>query len=65
MPSVIIHGPIIKEIETKRKLVVEITDALEKAYGIQRSAYTIVIQENLPENVGTGGELILDKIGSK
>ena len=62
MPSVIIQGPIIKEIETKRTLVAEITDALEKAYGIARNAYTIVIQENLPENVGSGGELIIDKL---
>ncbi len=62
MPSVIIQGPIIEKIEIKRTLVAEITDALEKAYGINRSAYTIVIQEYTSENVGSGGVLIIDKI---
>ncbi|MBU7027286.1 MAG: hypothetical protein HXS48_10135 [Theionarchaea archaeon] len=29
---------------------------------IRREAYSVVIKENLPENVGVGGELILDGI---
>lgn len=62
MPSVIINGPQIEDIEVKRVLVKEITDALEKAYKIQREAYSVVIKENLPENVGVGGELIIDRI---
>ena len=61
MPSVLIQGPKIEDIEIKRVLVTEITDALEKAYGIARQVYTIVIHENPPENVGSGGVLIIDK----
>ncbi len=61
MPNVVIDGPPIKELEVKRVLVKEITESLEKAYKIPRSAYVIVIKENLPENVGVGGELIIDK----
>ncbi|MHA2179861.1 MAG: 4-oxalocrotonate tautomerase DmpI [Promethearchaeota archaeon] len=61
MPNVIIDGPAIKDLEVKRTLVKEITDALEKAYKIPRQAYVVLIKENLPENVGVGGELIIDK----
>jgi len=56
-----IEGPKIENVETKRELVKEITDALEKAYKIPREAYVVLIKENSPENVGVGGKLIIDK----
>ena len=61
MPSVEVNGPKIESIEIKRELVKDITDALEKAYKLRREAYTVVIKENPPENVGSGGILIVDK----
>ena len=61
MPDVTIEGPKIEEMEIKRELVKEITDALEKAYKIPREAYVVVIKENSPENVGVGGKLIIDR----
>ena len=61
MPNAIIDGPPIKDLEVKRVLVKEITDAMEKAYKIPREAYVILIKENLPENVGVGGKLIIDR----
>lgn len=61
MPNVTIDGPKIEDVEIKRVLVKEITDALEKAYKIPREAYVVLIKENSPENVGVGGKLILDK----
>jgi 4-oxalocrotonate tautomerase len=61
LPNVIIDGPPIKDLEIKRVLVKEITNAMEKAYRIPRDAYVIVIKENLPENVGVGGVLIVDR----
>jgi len=61
MPDVTIDGPKIEDVEIKRVLVKEITDALEKAYKIPREAYVVLIKENLPENVGVGGKLILDR----
>ena len=61
MPSAKIEGPPIKDVEVKRILVKEITDALEKAYRLRREVYHVIIKENLPENVGAGGILILDK----
>ena len=61
MPNVTIDGPKIEDVEIKRTLVKEITDALEKAYTIPREAYVVVIKENAPENVGVGGKLIVDR----
>ena len=61
MPSVIIEGPNIDDIEVKRVLVKEVTDALEKAYKLPREVYVVLIKENPPENVGVGGKLILDR----
>lgn len=63
MPSATIEGPEIENVHTKRVLIKEITDALEKAYRLPRKAYHVIIKENLPENVGVGGALILDKMG--
>ncbi|MFW9899337.1 MAG: 4-oxalocrotonate tautomerase DmpI [Candidatus Thorarchaeota archaeon] len=62
MPNATIEGPPITDVDIKRLLVKEITDALEKAYKLPREVYTIVIKENVPQNVGVGGKLILDRI---
>ena len=62
MPNVVIDGPKINDLEVKRQLIKEITDALEKAYKIPRNAYIIVIRENSLENVGVGGKLLTDRI---
>jgi 4-oxalocrotonate tautomerase len=61
MPSVNIEGPKIEDVEKKRLLVKEVTDALEKAYSLPRNVYVVLIKENPPENVGVGGELIIDR----
>ena len=61
MPNATIDGPPIQDLEIKRVLVKEITDAMEKAYKIPREAYVVLIKENKPENVGVGGELIIDR----
>ena len=60
MPSATIEGPKVTDVETKRLLVKEITDALEKAYKLPRQVYIVLIKENPPENVGSGGRLISD-----
>ena len=48
------------DVEMKRVLVEEITDALEKAYKIPREGYVVTIVENQPENVAIGGVLNID-----
>jgi 4-oxalocrotonate tautomerase len=61
MPNVVIDGPKIEDVNIKRRLVEEITDALEKAYKIPRNAYVIIIREIPPENVSVGGILLADR----
>lgn len=61
MPNITIEGPFIKEIETKRVLVQELTDAAVKAYGLPKEAMVVTIKENAPENVGVAGKLVIDR----
>ena len=61
MPSITVEGPPIKEIDKKRKLVSALTEAALGTYNLPRQAIVVLIKENAPENVGVGGELILDR----
>lgn len=61
MPTATLEGPPIEDVEIKRNLVKEITDALEKAYKLPRQVFTVLIKENKPNNVGVGGTLIIDR----
>ena len=61
MPNITIEGPKIEEIEKKRTLVKEITDAAVKFYGLPKEIIVVLIKDNAPENVGVGGQLISDK----
>lgn len=61
MPTITAEGPPLKDIEVKRQLVREMTDAATKAYKLPRDVIVVVIKENAPENVGVGGELIADR----
>ena len=61
MPTATLEGPPIEDVEIKRNLVKEITDALEKAYKLPRQVYTVLIKENAANNVGVGGKLIIDR----
>jgi len=65
MPTVTVEGPPLKDLDRKRALTREITDALERAYGLPREVYVVVVKENLPENVCVGGELICDRVARR
>ena len=62
MPIINIEGPVIKELDKKRELVKEITEAATKAYGLPEEAIIILIKENTKENVSVGGQLIIDRL---
>ena len=62
MPNITIEGPIIKELDIKRTLVREMTDAATKAYGLPEEVIVVVIKENSQENVSVGGRLIVDRL---
>jgi 4-oxalocrotonate tautomerase len=61
MPNAYIDGPKIDSVDTKRALVKEVTDAMEKAYKFPRQSYVVTITETPAENVGVGGVLIADR----
>ena len=61
MPTITAEGPPIRELDRKRKLVEEVTEAATKAYGLPKDVIVVVIKENLPENVGVGGQLLVDR----
>jgi len=61
MPNITVEGPAIKELEKKRTLVKEMTEAAHRAYGLPKEVIVVVIKENPPENVSVGGQLIVDR----
>jgi 4-oxalocrotonate tautomerase len=61
MPNINVEGPPIKDMDKKRALVQELTEAAVKAYALPKEAIIVVIKENPPENVSVGGKLIVDR----
>jgi len=61
MPNITVDGPIIKDLDKKRKLVEKITEAAAEAYGLPAQAIVVLLRENPPENVSIGGKLLIDK----
>ena len=59
MPTVIVEGPKLSE-ERKRNLVERISKVVQEVYGIEH--VTVIIHENLPENVGINGCLLSDRV---
>ena len=65
MPTITIDGPKIEDIDVKRNLVKDLTEAAAKAYGFPMEVFVVYIKENPLENVGVGGKLISDQRGGK
>ena len=61
MPIATIEGRKIEDVNVKRALVKEVTDALEKAYELPREAYVVLIKENAPDNLAVAGDLLIDR----
>ncbi|MGA1871908.1 MAG: 4-oxalocrotonate tautomerase DmpI [bacterium] len=61
MPNITIEGPVIKDVNKKRTLVKELTDAAAKAYSLPQQTIVVLIKENSPENVGVAGTLLIDR----
>ena len=60
MPSITVGVPK-RDVDTKRKLVAQLTDLVAEIYGVPKEAITVVIEENPPENIGVGGVLLVDR----
>ena len=65
MPTIVIDGPKIPSIELKRKLVEGLTRVAADVYGFDEKIIHVIIRENAPENVGSGGRLIADIHGER
>ena len=61
MPNISIEGPVIRDVDKKRILVQEVTDAATKTYGLPQETIVVLIKENSPEDVGVAGKLIIDR----
>ncbi len=62
MPIITLEGPTIVDLETRRSFVRELTDAAVKAYGLPEEKIIVILHENSREQVGVGGELLIDKV---
>jgi len=65
MPTITVEGPPIEEIERKRQLVKDITEAALKTFDLPKEVIVVVIKENTPDNVSVGGQLIIDRLQKK
>ena len=65
VPIIRIDGPPIADNETRRKLVRGLTEVVHDTLGIDTAHITVVIRENRPENIGSGGELLIDKFARR
>ncbi len=60
MPLIHVSGPPL-DVEGKRALARGLTEVASKAYGRPATQIIVTIQENPPENVSVGGELVADR----
>ena len=61
MPTITIEGPPLDDLDRKRALVREMSEAAAKAFGLPVQAMIVLLKPNPPENVGVGGELLIDR----
>ena len=59
MPVITFEGTKM-ELDKKKELIRELTEASVKVTGIGAPAFTIYIHENEHDNIGVGGELLTD-----
>ena len=60
MPVITFEGPWIVDLDKKRKLAQEVTDAASEAFALPKETMIIILHETSPECVACGGELICD-----
>ena len=61
MPIVRVDGPKI-DIGKKRELAKRLTEVIAEVYEMDKKHIIVLINENEPENVSVGGELIPDRV---
>jgi len=61
MPIIRVDGPRVADVDKKRQFVKDVTNAATTLYGLPTQAIVVLLQENSPDNVGGGGQLIIDR----
>jgi 4-oxalocrotonate tautomerase len=60
MPVITVEGPKIPDLDKKRQLVRQFTEAASEAFGLRKEAIVVILHETSPDCVASGGELICD-----
>jgi 4-oxalocrotonate tautomerase len=60
VPIIRVDRPPVTEVAKKRAFVKCVTEAAAAFYGLPEHVIIVLLQENTPENVGVGGELLVD-----
>ncbi len=61
MPVITVEGPPIADLDKKRKLAQDFTEAASEAFGLPKETIVVILHETSPECVASGGELVCDR----
>ena len=64
MPTIILEGPKVEDLDKKRKLISACADAAAEYFGIPKSYIGMVIHENTFDNQGSGGAMVSDLLAA-
>ncbi|RAP52762.1 MAG: 4-oxalocrotonate tautomerase [Methanosphaera sp. rholeuAM270] len=63
MPVVTVEGPGSATKEQKKEIIEKVSDIAAKAYDMPVESITVIIRGTHPDNVGTGGKQLSEKLG--
>ena len=61
MPVITVEGPPIADLDKRRKLAQDFTEAASEAFGLPKETIVVILHETSPECVASGGELVCDR----
>lgn len=61
MPFIVVNGPPVQDLVSKRALVAGITEVVARVYGQPPENITVLIREDEAENVAVAGQLLVDR----
>ena len=60
MPTIFFYGPKLDK-EKSREIIKSFTETASRVTGIDKPAFVVYLRESSHEDVGVGGELLVDK----
>ena len=61
MPIIRVDGPKVTDVDKNREIVRTVTDAASSLFELPKQAIVVLLQVNSPDNVGVGGQLVIDR----